>query len=80
MNETNGPPSIGDAVARWRAQQPALGGELRAMAREAVKDVRGALHEVFFGRPEGPGEPGAPLNPTTALVTDQLQPERSRGR
>ena len=48
------------------AQQPALRDELRAMGREAIKDVRNSIHEVFLGQREGPGEPGAPLNNTQA--------------
>ena len=38
-------------------------GTLEGMAREALKDVRSTLFEVFFGRGEHGGEPGAPLNP-----------------
>jgi signal transduction histidine kinase len=41
-----------------------FGGEVKAMAREAVKDVRGTIHEIAFGSAEHPGEPGAPLSLT----------------
>jgi hypothetical protein len=51
------------------AQQPALGAELKAMGREAIKDVRNTVHEVFFGQREGIGEPGAPLNYTQAEIS-----------
>jgi hypothetical protein len=50
-------------------RQPSLGAELKAMGREAVKDVRNTLHETYFGQREGPGEPGAPLNCTQAEVS-----------
>jgi hypothetical protein len=53
--------------------QPSLLAELKAMGREAVKDIRNTGHEVFFGRGEGAGEPGTPLNPTPQIVTDQLE-------
>src|ERR1700752_588584 len=68
--------SWGDRLKQWvqdnHAQQPALGAELRAMGREAIKDVRNTIHETFFGQREGIGEPGAPLNYT--------QPEISQDR
>ena len=38
--------------AEWAAEQPSLSAELKAMGREAIKDVRGTLHETFFGQPE----------------------------
>jgi hypothetical protein len=38
-------------------------GSIPAMGREAVKDVRNTIHEIFFGRGEGGAEPGTPLNP-----------------
>lgn len=51
-------------AARRRAAQPTLGSEVQAMGREIVKDVRAALHQVFWNQPEGAGELGAPLNRT----------------
>ncbi len=50
-------------------RQPSLGAELKAMGREAIKDVRNTLHEAFFGQREGMGEPGAPLNYTQAEIS-----------
>jgi len=47
-------------------------GQLAAIGREIVKDTRGAVHQFFFGRPEGMSEPGTPLNPTPQIVTGQL--------
>ena len=38
-------------------------GSIPAIGREAVKDVRNTIHEVFFGRGERGAEPGTPLNP-----------------
>ena len=59
--------------AEWAAQQPSLGAELKAMAREAVKDIREAVVEQgWFGQRDGPGEPGTPLNPTPQMVTQDL--------
>src|SRR5260370_16730778 len=50
-------------------QQPALGAELAAMGREAIKDVRGTLMESYFGKPEHASEPGTPLSPTMQEVS-----------
>jgi len=58
--------------AEWAEQQPSLGAEIRAMAREAVKDVRSTVMETFPGSPEHGGEPGTPLNPTMQQVTQDL--------
>jgi len=58
--------------AEWAEQQPSLGAEIRAMGREAVKDVRSTVMETFLGSPEHGGEPGTPLNPTMQQVTQDL--------
>jgi hypothetical protein len=60
-----------DKRAEWAAQQPSLGAEIKAMGREAVKDIRNSVHQVFFSKGEGMGEPGAPMNPTMQEVTQQ---------
>jgi hypothetical protein len=49
-------------------------GSIPGIAREAVKDVRNTLNEVFFGHGERGGEPGAPLNP---LFHDIVQARKS---
>lgn len=61
-----------DKRNEWAAQQPSLGAEIKAMAREAVKDIRSTVTEVFLGSPELGGEPGTPLNPTPQMVTQDL--------
>ena len=58
--------------AEWAEQQPSLGAELKAMAREAVKDIRGTVHQSFFGQPEHAAELGTPLNPTPQMTTQDL--------
>ena len=58
--------------AEWAKDQPSLSAELRAMGREAMKDINNKMHEVFFGSPAGYGEPGTPLNPTPQMVTADL--------
>ena len=58
--------------AEWAEQQPSLGAELKAMGREAVKDIRGTIHESFFGKPEHASELGTPLNPTPQMTTQDL--------
>jgi hypothetical protein len=58
--------------AEWAKEQPSLGAEIKAMARECAKDVRSTINEVFLGSPELGGEPGTPLNPTPQMVTADL--------
>jgi hypothetical protein len=43
-------------------------GTVAAMGREAIKDIRNTVHEIYFGRGEHAGEPGAPLNPTQGEI------------
>ncbi|MDX1968578.1 MAG: hypothetical protein SFV23_15480 [Planctomycetaceae bacterium] len=56
----------------WIESQPTLSGQLASMVREAAKDIRGTLHETFFGRPEHVPEAGAPGNPTQLMINDDL--------
>jgi hypothetical protein len=58
--------------AEWAQSQPSLGAELKAMGREAIKDIRGTVHESFFGKPEHASELGTPLNPTPQMTTQDL--------
>jgi hypothetical protein len=58
--------------AEWAQSQPSLGAELKAMGREAIKDIRGTIHESFFGKPEHAPEMGTPLNPTPQMTTQDL--------
>ena len=51
-------------------------GSVPAVAREAIKDVRNTIHEVFFGKSERGGEPGAPLNP---LFHDIIEARNAHG-
>jgi hypothetical protein len=65
-------PTLWDRFKEAQNNQPSLGAELKAMVREAAKDVRSTMNQFFFGRPDGPGEPGTPLNPTPQQVTKDL--------
>jgi len=56
----------------WVESQPSLSGQLVAMGREMVKDVRSTVHESFFGRPEHAAEQGSPGNPTQYMVNQDL--------
>jgi hypothetical protein len=58
--------------AEWAASQPSLSAELKAIGREAIKDVRATVHQTFFGQPEHMAEMGTPLNPTPQVVTQDL--------
>lgn len=61
-----------DLRNEWASQQPSLSAEIKALGREAIKDVRSTISEVFLGSPELGGEPGTPLNPTPQMVTQDL--------
>ena len=53
------------------ARMPSLRGQLVAMIREAAADISDTMHRVFFGQPVRPGEPGTPMVPTQAQVSQQ---------
>jgi hypothetical protein len=61
-----------DWVRANHAKQPSFGSELKAMLREAIKDIRATLHESWFGKPEHMAEAGTPLNPTMQLITEDM--------
>ncbi len=65
--------SWADRLKQWvrnnHERQPALGAELAAIGREAVKDIRATLMESYFGKPEHASEPGTPLSPTMQEVS-----------
>jgi hypothetical protein len=55
-------------------------GSVAALGREAIKDVRNTINEVFFGKGERGGEPGAPLNPLFHdIVEDRKSHETALG-
>lgn len=62
-----------EKLKEMRENQPSLGAELKAMAREAVKDVRQTLNETYFGQGEHAPEQGTPLNPTHFEVTKERE-------
>ena|SRR5581483_6898954 len=69
--------TLGERFQQWRQDNfdrlPAAGAEFSAIGREMLKDVRETMHQTFFGQREGPGEPGAPLNPTMQEVTSDRE-------
>ena len=54
-------------------QKQSLAATLDAMSREAIKDIRQTFNEAWSGKPEHAPEMGAPLNPTSQIVTADLQ-------
>ena len=74
-----GKPTLVDRFFAWTANNeanlPKFDGELFAMFREAVKDIRQTFNEVMMGHHEHAAEPGAPLNPTQIMTTDDLRPD-----
>jgi len=58
--------------SQWAEQQPSLGAQLQAMVREGARDIRGTLHETYFGKQEHTPEMGAPGSPTPQMVTEDL--------
>lgn len=56
-------------------------GQLAAIGREMIKDLRSTINEVFFDKPEHGSEPGTPYNPTQAMITNEVAPDiYGRGR
>jgi hypothetical protein len=66
------PSAFGKWVRANHAKQPSLAGELKSILREAIKDIRQTMNQVFFGQPEHAPEPGTPLNPTAQVVTQDM--------
>jgi hypothetical protein len=54
------------------AKQPNVMGEIKAIIREAIKDIRQTVNQVFFGQHEHAPEAGTPLNPTPQAVTQDM--------
>lgn len=52
-------------------------GELGAIGREAVNDIRQTMNEVFFDHHEHGMGMGTPMNPTSQVVTKEVAPEAS---
>ena len=63
---------VGAWIRRNHAKQPSFMSQLSAMVREGIKDVRATIMESYFGKPEHPGEPVHPLNPTAQVVTAEM--------
>jgi hypothetical protein len=63
---------FGKQVRDNRAKLPDWRGELRAMFREAIKDIRQTMNQVFFGQHEHAPEAGTPYNPTPQVVTQDM--------
>jgi hypothetical protein len=63
---------LGRFPSRNLENAPSLSGQLDALRRDALTDIRDTMNQVFFGQREGPGQPGMPLNPTSQMVTQNL--------
>ena len=59
--------------ARNAAKLPRLAGQLAAMWREGIKDIRQTMNEVFFNQTEHGSEAGTPFNPTQMMTTNELR-------
>jgi hypothetical protein len=62
-------------LSNWQenfAQRQPFSSAVASLWREAVKDVRGTMNEVFFGQGEHASEPGTPLNPTMQMITSEI--------
>ena len=70
MSHETTPPG---ARERSTTKLPRLGGQLAAMWREGIKDIRQAMHEVFFAQAEHAPEAGTPFNPTQMMTTTELR-------
>jgi hypothetical protein len=65
-------PLFGNLWERFKQAWRENIGELKAIGREMVNDVRGTLLEIFFGKPEHAAESGTPWHPTAQIVTGEL--------
>jgi hypothetical protein len=48
-------------------------GSVAAVGREAVKDVRDTVNQIFFGHGDRGVEPGSPLNPLFSDLAEDRQ-------
>ena len=64
--------TIAEFPSRNLEHPPSFLGQLDAMRREMLKDVNNTFHQVFFGQGVAHGEPGTPMVPTQAQVTQSL--------
>jgi hypothetical protein len=68
--------SGGNAFADWirrnHAQQPSLIAELKGLGRGGLKDVQDVVLHAFPESMRLHEEPGAPLSPTQAMVTQDV--------
>lgn len=55
--------SFRDTIKQWKENQPSVWAELKAIGREAMKDVRQTMNQVMFNSSEHAPEIGTPLNP-----------------
>lgn len=53
-------------------KQPDLEGEIRSFIREGAKDLHNAIVPAFPESQRGVDEPGTPLAPTQAQITQEL--------
>ena len=64
--------AVADFPSRNMENAPSLTGQVDAIRRDFLTNVRDTVNQFFFGQKEGPGEPGMPLNPTSQMVTQEL--------
>jgi hypothetical protein len=69
--EPRNPKSLEALRRENRKSLPTFGSEIRAITREAMKDIRQTLHESYFGHGEHAPEPGSPFNPTIIEVNKE---------
>jgi hypothetical protein len=61
-----------DWVKKNHQRQPSLGAELRALGRAGAKDLQNAVLHAFPDSMQLHSEPGSPLSPTQAMVTQDI--------
>lgn len=72
------PGMVGDKIKENHMGQPSLIGELFSLGRECMKEAGSTVLEIGFGKPGGMHEPGTPLAPTQAMVTESLTGQMPR--
>jgi hypothetical protein len=63
---------VAEFPSRNMEAAPSFAGQMDALRRDALTDIRDTLNQTFFGQKEGPGAAGMPLNPTQQMVTQDL--------
>jgi hypothetical protein len=63
---------VAEFPSRNMESAPSFMGQMDALRRDAMTDIRDTFNQVFFGQKEGAGAAGMPLAPTQFMVNRDL--------